>query len=66
MDTSAVLTVDGPTGIAHIRVDTATAQNDIVLLGNANDRLTADARRTGPAGGAGPGVGGADAAGDPG
>ena len=43
MDTSAVLTVDGPTGIAHIRVDTATAQNDIVLLGNANDLLTADA-----------------------
>ena len=42
VDTSAVLAVDGPTGIAHIRVDTATAQNDIVLLGNANDRLTAD------------------------
>ena len=42
VDTSAVVAVDGPTGIAHIRVDTATAQNDIVLLGNANDRLTAD------------------------
>ena len=42
VDTSAVVAVDGPTGIAHIRVNTATAQNDIVLLGNANDRLDAD------------------------
>ena len=42
VDTSAVVAVAGPTGIAHIRVDTATAQNDIVLLGNANDRLGAD------------------------
>ena len=43
VDISGVLTVDGPTGVAHIRVDTASAQNDIVLLGNANDRLTGDA-----------------------
>jgi ribokinase len=43
VDISGLLTVGGPTGIAHIRVDTATAQNDIVLLGNANDRLTPDA-----------------------
>ena len=42
VDIAPVLTVDGPTGIAHIRVDTATAQNDIVLLGNANGRLTPD------------------------
>ena len=42
VDAAAVLTVDGPTGIAHIRVNTATAENDIVLLGNANDRLPAD------------------------
>jgi ribokinase len=42
VDTAAVLAVDGPTGIAHIRVDTATAENDIVLLGNANEHLTAD------------------------
>jgi ribokinase len=42
VDTSAVVAVDGPTGIAHIRVDTATGQNDIVLLGNANDRLPTD------------------------
>ena len=42
VDTAAVLTVDGPTGIAHIRVDTATAENDIVLVANANERLTAD------------------------
>lgn len=43
VDTSAVLRVDGPTGLAHIRVDTATAQNDIVLLAGANYRLTPDA-----------------------
>ena len=42
VDTTAVLAVDGPTGVAHIRVNTATAENDIVLLGNANDRLGAD------------------------
>jgi ribokinase len=42
VDTAAVLTVDGPTGVAHIRVNTATAENDIVLLGNANERLPAD------------------------
>lgn len=43
VDTAAVLRVDGPTGLAHIRVDTATAQNDIVLLAGANARLTPDA-----------------------
>ena len=43
MDTSACVAVDGPTGIAHIRVDTATAQNDIVMrAGNANHRLEPD------------------------
>jgi ribokinase len=42
VDIATLRTVDGPTGIAHIRVDTATAQNDIVLLGNANGRLTPD------------------------
>jgi len=42
VDTAAVLVVGGPTGIAHIRVNTATAENDIVLLGNANDRLPPD------------------------
>jgi ribokinase len=40
VDTADVLTVDGPTGIAHIRVDTVTAENDIVLLGNANEQLS--------------------------
>jgi ribokinase len=42
VDITDVLTVEGPTGIAHIRVDTATAENDIVLLGNANERLSPD------------------------
>ena len=42
VDTTAVLAVDGPTGVAHLPADTATAENDIVLLGNANDRLGAD------------------------
>jgi ribokinase len=42
VDIADVLTVEGPTGIAHIRVDTATAENDIVLLGNANELLLPD------------------------
>ncbi len=42
VDTSAVRVVAGSTGIAHIRVDTATAQNDIAIVPNANHQLTAD------------------------
>ena len=34
--------VDGPTGIAHIRVDTASGQNDIVVVPHANHRLSPD------------------------
>ena len=36
IDTSAVQVLGGHTGIAHIRVDTATGQNDIVVVPNAN------------------------------
>jgi ribokinase len=40
VDTSAVQVLDGHTGIAHIRVDTMTGQNDIAIVPNANSRLT--------------------------
>jgi ribokinase len=40
VDTSAVQVLDGHTGIAHIRVDTMTGQNDIAVVPNANSRLT--------------------------
>ena len=43
IDTSSVQVVDGNTGIAHIRVDTATGQNDIAVVPNANHRLLPDA-----------------------
>jgi ribokinase len=36
IDTSAVQVLGGHTGIAHIRVDTTTGQNDIVVVPNAN------------------------------
>jgi ribokinase len=39
IDTSAVQVLAGHTGIAHIRVDTTTGQNDIVVVPNANHRL---------------------------
>jgi ribokinase len=42
VDTSAVQVLDGHTGIAHIRVDTATGQNDIAYVPNANHRLTVE------------------------
>jgi ribokinase len=42
VDTSAVMTVPGPTGVAHIRVDTTTGQNDIVIVPLANSALTPD------------------------
>ena len=40
VDTSAVTSVSGPTGVAHIRVDVATGQNDIVIVPLANSSLT--------------------------
>ena len=42
IDTSAVQVLGGHTGIAHIRVDTATGQNDIVVVPNANYLLAPD------------------------
>jgi ribokinase len=40
VDTSAVRVLDGHTGIAHIRVDTRTGQNDIAYIPNANHRMS--------------------------
>ena len=42
VDVSGIRITDGATGIAHIRVDTATAQNDILIIPNANPRLNPD------------------------
>jgi ribokinase len=42
VDVSSVRITDGSTGIAHIRVDAVSGQNDIMIIPNANYRLTAD------------------------
>lgn len=42
VNVTAVRIVDGATGIAHIRVDTVSAQNDIMIIPNANHRLSPD------------------------
>ena len=42
VDLTAVRVMDGSTGIAHIRVDTLSAQNDIMIIPNANHRLSPD------------------------
>jgi ribokinase len=42
VDVTAVRIVDGSTGIAHIRVDAVSAQNDIMIVPNANHRLSPD------------------------
>jgi ribokinase len=42
VDVSAVRIMDGSTGIAHIRVDARSAQNDIMIIPNANHRLRPD------------------------
>jgi ribokinase len=42
VDVAAVRITDGSTGVAHIRVDAVTGQNDIVIIPNANHRLTPD------------------------
>ena len=42
VDTSSVSSVPGPTGVAHIRVDITTGQNDIVIVPLANSALTPD------------------------
>ena len=40
--TGTVSVIDGATGVAHIRVDSATGQNDIAVSPQANAALTAD------------------------
>ena len=40
IDVGHVATVAGPTGIAHIRVDSTSGQNDIVVVPHANHRLS--------------------------
>jgi ribokinase len=40
VDTAAVAVVDGHTGIAHIRVDVVTGQNDIAIVAEANAHVT--------------------------
>jgi ribokinase len=40
VDVTGVRVTDGRTGIAHIRVDAVSAQNNIVVVPNANHRLT--------------------------
>ena len=42
VDISAVRIRDGATGIAHIRVNEASGQNDIMIIPNANHRLAPD------------------------
>ena len=42
VDTTHVLVRDGDTGVAHIRVDAATGQNDIAVVPGANDLLSPD------------------------
>lgn len=42
VDTTGVAVLDAVTGIAHIRVDTATGDNDIAIVAGANDGLSAD------------------------
>jgi ribokinase len=42
VDVSSVRITEGSTGIAHIRVDAVSGQNDIMIVPNANHQLTAD------------------------
>jgi ribokinase len=42
VNVSAVRITDGATGIAHIRVDAVSGQNDIMIIPNANHQLTPD------------------------
>jgi ribokinase len=42
VDVSAVRITDGATGIAHIRVDAISGQNDIMIIPNANHSLIPD------------------------
>ena len=49
--TAGITTVPGPTGVAHIRVDSASGQNDIVIVPLANAALTPDLAEAAAAGG---------------
>ncbi|HEX8489109.1 MAG TPA: ribokinase [Propionibacteriaceae bacterium] len=40
VNTDAVAVLEGHTGIAHIRVDLETSQNDIAIIAEANGRIT--------------------------
>jgi ribokinase len=42
VDITAVRIMDGATGIAHIRVNAVSGQNDIMIIPNANHRLSED------------------------
>ena len=42
VDISGVRVAEGPTGIAHIRVEAASGQNNIVIVPNANYQLSPD------------------------
>ena len=42
VDITAVRVTEGPTGIAHIRVEALSGQNSIVIIPNANHRLSPD------------------------
>jgi ribokinase len=42
VDISGVRVADGPTGIAHIRVEAVSGQNNIVIVPNANYQLSPD------------------------
>jgi ribokinase len=42
VETGSITTVPGPTGVAHIRVDINSGQNDIVIVPLANSSLTPD------------------------
>ena len=63
--TAGITTVPGPTGVAHIRVDSASGQNDIVIVPLANAALTPDLAERAPASGGPSGRRPAAAAGDP-
>lgn len=46
VNTDAVAVLDGNTGIAHIRVDAKTGQNDIAIVSEANAKLTPEVAST--------------------
>ena len=53
--TAGITTVPGPTGVAHIRVDSASGQNDIVIVPAGERGADPGPRGTAPASGGPPG-----------